>query len=419
MAEWLCTHPPNVFCPKCIPPEEEDPSKKTKIDVKPFKQLLNERRAMCKFRHSPQTVCAMCAPPRQPSFTGLASCDRGHQPWPRGVCTHCAPPTAVLRPQEYRHVDGISLPSAMIEGFYRRWTLEDRREVMRCALLFGRVIPEEKDIENPDGVRAVVSALYEPPQKRLPDGVRLLRDEAETRILELAAAAGLIPVGWVITASERPDEPRYGGKAFMSGLEVCIAATLQQKYAHLSAFPGFSQFVTVIIENAAIVEPRAFMVSDQCQALVHDGCLLPGEDPFMVRARPTAKGEMAPKIVYHDRTLESGGEFLPDNFLVKVRVMTSTPDQYSFALYEFPSRLSATPALLKAYLRAHKNDPYGVKLSDFNVLEYLEEQGILPVAVVRAVAKEIASAPGGVANLSTKLCNEIDSAFLAKGLLEF
>uniref|UniRef100_A0A0A9YRY3 Nuclear protein localization protein 4 n=2 Tax=Lygus hesperus TaxID=30085 RepID=A0A0A9YRY3_LYGHE len=139
VGEWLCTHPPNVFCVKCIPPDfaKEEYERHKKIDIKPFKKIVDERRALCKFRHPPTTVCVMCAPPALPSYVGKPHCDGGHPPWPRGVCVKCAPPSAVIRAQEYRHVDGISLPQDLVAGFYRRWSLQEKREVLKAGLLFG------------------------------------------------------------------------------------------------------------------------------------------------------------------------------------------------------------------------------------------------------------------------------------------
>lgn len=62
------------------------------------------------------------------------------------------------------------------------------------------------------------------------------------------------------------------------------------------------------------------------------GCVLVrAQDPFMMSVRKLGKDEMGPKIVYHDHPLEQGDEFLPDDFIVKVILMTASKNAYLFA----------------------------------------------------------------------------------------
>jgi hypothetical protein len=122
---WLCTHPDTVFCNLCIPKLDEAPGvvkpmscacDRTKgqecsrclvahdaptirVDKIPYARYLGEKSAMCKFKHGASMSCAMCVPPEMPSFTGKKSCDKGHQPWPAGVCLSCAPANATIKEQ--------------------------------------------------------------------------------------------------------------------------------------------------------------------------------------------------------------------------------------------------------------------------------------------------------------------------------
>lgn len=97
---WLCTHPSTVFCPKCIPQQSEEeklkpmscecdrskgqecsrcmPTQPTvKVDKIPFARWLDDKRAMCKFKHGDAVTCPMCIPPELPSFTGKkVKCNR-------------------------------------------------------------------------------------------------------------------------------------------------------------------------------------------------------------------------------------------------------------------------------------------------------------------------------------------------------
>ncbi len=216
---------------------------------------------------------------------------------------------------------------------------------MRAGLLFGQYVDEPDESGNPGAIRAVVSAIYEPKQDHLKNGVRLVSDPDEPLALAVGKALGLEPVGWVITTTARPGGPKYGGKVFMSGAEVCIAAALQEKY---SSKDGRSKFVTVILEQGDQVEPLAYQVSDQCQALVRDGCILPSPtDPLMLSTRKLNPGEMGPTIVYHDHPIEAGTEFMPDNFLVKAIVMTSAASAYLLEHHDTPPARNVDRVFIK------------------------------------------------------------------------
>jgi len=411
-AEWLCNHPPTSFCPKCIPPDEVK-DEAPKFDKIPFKRFLAERQKMCKFRHGPSSTCAMCLVPQQPSFKGKPECERGHQPWPRGVCTSCAPANAVLRPQEYRHVDTISVPQDAMRYFYEQWSRETRREVMRAAILYGRYQDEPPESGNEGAIRCIVDAFYIPPQEAGPNGVRLLNDPHENTVNEVASWLGIRPVAWVVATKERPGGPKYGGKVFMSGIEVCTAAALQEKYKPDNQ-EEFSKFATVILEHSAQIEPRAYQVSDQCQALVRDDCIRPSpNDPFMLQTRPLAPGELGPTIVYHDHPLENGAEFMPDNFLVKVVVMTSDPSTYLLMNHATPPPSNLDKVFIRHFLEARASEPYHLKLSDFSLLVALRLLGMN-----RNLLKTLCEALTLKTPLPQTLASAIDAEFLRMNLFE-
>lgn len=58
------------------------------------------------------------APPDMPNFAGKPDCDAGHKPWPRGTCLKCAPANVVIRAQNYRHTDTVSVPPQVVQQFY-------------------------------------------------------------------------------------------------------------------------------------------------------------------------------------------------------------------------------------------------------------------------------------------------------------
>jgi hypothetical protein len=82
---------------KCIRCRHAPPA--IKVNFVAYKHFMDERKAVCKFKHAPTTTCAFCASPVVESYVGKKDCNRGHKPWPYGVCLNCAPPNAHLRLQ--------------------------------------------------------------------------------------------------------------------------------------------------------------------------------------------------------------------------------------------------------------------------------------------------------------------------------
>ncbi len=70
-----------------------------KVDKIPFARYMEEKRALCKFKHGDSMTCPACAPPELPSFVGKKDCNKGHRPWPQAVCLSCAPANATLKEQ--------------------------------------------------------------------------------------------------------------------------------------------------------------------------------------------------------------------------------------------------------------------------------------------------------------------------------
>jgi len=347
----------------------------------------------------------MCIPPALPSFTGKKNCDKGHQPWPAGVCLSCAPANATIREQPYRHCDTISIEPQILQSFYQNWC-RTGSTFQRAAILFGTYSDESAETNNPGAVRANVYALYEPPQENAKDFVRFLKDPHESTMHEVVRRLGLDVVGWVVATMPREGE-KYGGKVFMSGLEVQQAARFQNRYkdAH-----GYSKFVTVVLEHGEHVEPRAYQVSDLAVCLERDGVFAKAGDSNMLATRIPNAHEMVPTVVYKDRPLLPGKEFLPDELLVKV--ITSAPPvgtQPFFAHTDFPPLPTGpTESHLKQYMQRYVKEGYERKLADFNLLCFLHAKKTLTDRVFNEVCKAIASKK----SMSQETQTQLDTVFL-------
>ena len=191
-ARGACNHPPTAFCINCAPEESKDPNAPNvaaeaakrmfchckpvqkcihciqqvaavKVDIVPFRRLIQERQALCHFKHGPDTQCPACAPEPLASFKGNPKCTNGHVPWPGGCCSKCMPPNAVVKAQGYRHCDYVSFQDDAIgQKFVSTWLLNPF--LQRAALLIGNFIEEPAETKNPGAVRALVQAVYYPPQ---------------------------------------------------------------------------------------------------------------------------------------------------------------------------------------------------------------------------------------------------------------
>lgn len=86
---------------------------------------------------------------------------KDHPPWPRGICSKCQPNSITLNRQTYRHVDNVMFENAsLVERFLNYWRSTGHQ---RIGYLYGRY---EVHSDVPLGIRAVVAAIYEPPQVR-------------------------------------------------------------------------------------------------------------------------------------------------------------------------------------------------------------------------------------------------------------
>jgi len=330
---------------------------------------------------------------------------RDHLPWPKGICSKCQPSAITLNRQIYRHVDNIMFENTVIvERFLNYWRTSGHQ---RMGFLYGTY---EIHPEAPLGIRAKVLAIYEPPQESTRDSIKLLDDDKQSDVDEVAQALGLRRLGWIFT-DLLTDDPAQGtvkhtrgiDTHFLSAQECILAGHLQNKHPNVCKYAsgaGYfgSKFTTVCVTGDAKkqVHMEGYQVSAQCMALVRDNCLIPTKDaPELGYIRESTDKQYVPDVYYKEKDtygneVQRLGRPLPVEYLL-VDIPASTPvqQQYTFTANEVKGYFPIENRLLDGHLQdfnalstyLSKWNPIEMleALSDFHLLIYLYSMDMLPL----------------------------------------
>nr|CAG4641682.1 EOG090X05T8 [Eurycercus lamellatus] len=298
-----CLHGENSSCIHCLPLEPYDEAYLKEHNIKhmsfhAYLRKLSSRLDGGKYANLDNISCRI-----KPGCTG-------HPPWPKGVCSKCQPKAITLNSQPYRHVDNVVVENPnLVERFLHYWRVTGRQ---RIGFLYGRF---DVHLDVPLGIKGIAAAIYEPPQESTRHSVRLLPDPHQPLVDRLAAKLGLICIGWIFTDLVTEDASkgtvrhfRNADSHFLSAQECIMAGHFQSLHPNpcpLSSDGHFgSKFVTICVTGTLIksgdsqhqVHMEGYQVSNQCQALVRDECLVPTKD--------------APELAYvHESTAE---KYIPD-----------------------------------------------------------------------------------------------------------
>ncbi|XP_051158551.1 nuclear protein localization protein 4 homolog [Leptopilina boulardi] len=329
---------------------------------------------------------------------------KDHPPWPRGFCSKCQPNAITLNRQQYRHVDNVMFENAsLVERFLNYWRSTGHQ---RVGYLYGRY---EIHTDVPLGIRAVVSAIYEPPQESSRDNVVLLPDGKESLVNELAHSLNLRRVGWIFTDLIADDVKKGTVKHvrnieshFLSAQECIMAGYFQNQHPNpcrFSASGNFgSKFVTVCVtgDNKNQVHMEGYQVSNQCMALVRDGCLVPTKDaPELGYVIESSDKQYVPDVYYKEKD-SYGNEVLrlarplPVEYLL-VDVPASTPLTPQFTFYAsdtitpFPVENRLVDGQVQefdslcTYMQQFNPDQFLEAVSDFHLLLFITTMDMLPL----------------------------------------
>lgn len=395
--EKLCRHGANGCCVHCSPlePFDEIYLKEQNIKHLSFHSYLRKLTAGVdrgKFIQLDDIRCRV--------KTGC----KDHPPWPRGICSKCQPNSVTLNRQTYRHVDNVMFENAsLVERFLNYWRITGHQ---RIGYLYGRY---EINTDVPLGIRAVVAAIYEPPQESTKDSIKLLPDEKESIVDELARSLNLKRVGWIFTDLIADDVKKGTVKHvrnieshFLSAQECIMAGYFQNQFPNPCRFSpsGYfgSKFVTVCVtgDDKNQVHMEGYQVSNQCSALVRDGCLVPTKDaPELGYVIESTDKQYVPDVFYKEKD-SYGNEVprlarpLPVEYLL-VDVPASTPLTPQFTFYASDN---ITPFLIEnrmidgqvqvfrslcTYMRQFNSDQFLEAVSDFHLLLFITTMDMLPM----------------------------------------
>lgn len=143
-------------------------------------------------------------------------------------------------------------------------------------------------------MRAIVEAVYEPPQKGGFEDSKELPDKDANLVNAVAKALGFMKVGWIFTSKD--------ADIFLSSSDVMRIARLQE--ANSIAHPSgtkISKFVTVkakVVSMKGETGVDACMVSDQCQALVRDDVFSGVKDNESLLVKKSKGNDVVPSVIY-------------------------------------------------------------------------------------------------------------------------
>lgn len=348
---WLCRHGPEAKCVNCLKDNFVAGIKHDSYD-----HFMAARMAKC--QHQGDSKCANCLPPAEANYK-IKECTK-HAPWPASICNSCMPTTAVLARQPYRHVDYVELMNVKdVTELVRYWQQNHSME-QRGGFMYGYYA---QDPNYPDGVRAVLEAIYEPMQYGDTNGFQFIDDPMSIYADMIAENLNLEKIGWIFTSINHD--------AFLSSFEIRQAAKYQQEFfaVHPSGYK-VSKFVTVVLKptDDGNAMPEAYMVSDQAQALERDNVFGEPESRRRLVKRKPKDRELLPTIMCENKPAE---EFQPEWFIVSLGCGMPKKSLLFLEHSDFPvwnRAKNPTKLEIKQYLQKYRNEPTYKRFSNFHLL---------------------------------------------------
>jgi nuclear protein localization family protein 4 len=396
----MCRHGDKGMCDYCMPLEPFDEGYQEEKNIKhsSFHAHLKKLNADA---NKTGSASSYMSPLSQPFFGVASKCPAGHAAWPQGICSKCQPSAITLQQQSFRMVDHVEFSdSSIVNSFIECWRLTGTQ---RIGYLYGKYVAYEAV---PLGIKAVVEAIYEPPQSGEIDGVTLtLPWSEESHVDRAAELCGMQKIGVIYTdlldAGKGDGSTvckRHVDSYFLSSLEICFSAEFQNRnpapcrWSDSGVFS--SKFVTCVISGniKGEIDISSYQVSTNAEGLFRADLIEPSANPSVMRIKEPTKTRYVPEIFYkrineYKLAIQENAkpafpvEYLlvtlthgfPDNprpaFTSEVGSFPMENRQHVGAVQDFRS--------IAKHLKLDGGDTSLDVISDFHVLVYILSLGVL------------------------------------------
>lgn len=303
----LCRHGVKGMCEYCspLPPWDKEYHNAQGIKHISFHSYLKKLNESTNVANAGSYI----APLSEPNFKIDKNCKNGHEPWPRGICSKCQPSAITLQLQEFRMIDHVEFErSELVNDFIEAWRSTGTQ---RFGYLYGRY---SKHDATPLGIKAIVEAIYEPPQHDEADGITMDFDQVlneMSQIDKLSEQMGILPIGLIFTDLNDAGNgdgsvfcKRHKDSYFLTSLEVIMAARHQIRHPNICKYSEqgtfSSKFVTCVISGnlEGEIDIDSYQVSASAEALVNADMITGSTHPSMAYINDTNNERYVPEIFY-------------------------------------------------------------------------------------------------------------------------